>query len=511
MMEGYAAPFVRIFYNDKELSQQVEKMSYIYDEEGEDECKITIRDSDPSIVDRPEYQEMARIKVTWGYTSGPSVTRIVYWTDIEWTFDKDGLTGNLKGNEKAVALKQTTDTKIHKKTSLPAVVNQMADKHGLNAYMEVQNSKPKPVKKTDSKYVSLKDYFPQFKDNGESEKIALNEKKKEQARREGVARQDENIRRNSEDYHRFEKQLNDYYLRKQIPPKEFLQRNAGFVRIYRSQIKQFDIVPQAGKSDKQFLKELADQSSIDPTVIDTRDDDIIIRKRNFNQKPYRKYIYKGDDGNLLSFSPETKSKNNKSNTVNIVYGGWDSEKKQFKTDVANSDTSNTQTILNDYLPKGDLGFIKDFGRLNGVTQSENTNVRKYLIIKELDDAKNKKQFFGPRANEESANSRRDSGDIKKNPGKTLMVGDPNITVGQLFTFENVGKKYSGNYYSIKSTHEVIPQSGYMTTLEIARQGQNIKANSNDKSAKEARKLINKQMGVDKESIRKKVQKSNNKR
>jgi len=509
MPGGFSAPFVRLYYNDKELSQELSKASYTYDEEGDDEFTATIQTGDPNIVDRPEYQELARIKVTWGYIGGASVTRIVYWQDIKWVFDKEGITGTLKGAEKAVALKQNSATTIHKNKTLPGIVGDMANKHGLNAYVETESSKPKPVKKNDSKYASLNDYLPLNQGPSEEEKVKIAEKQKEQRERQ-QRQSDEFVIRNSEGYSRFEKQLNEYYALKKVPPDDFLKRNASYVRIYRSRYKIVNF-PQAGKSDFQALKEVAEISSTDPVVLDTRDDDITIRKRNFNQKPYKRYTYMGNAGDLLSFTPETKGKANKSNTINIVAGGWDGEKKQFTSDIANSDTSDTKTVLNDWVPKGGVGFVKDFGKLTGVTPADNTNVRKYMIIKDLDETKNKKFLLGPRGTQETANNRRDAGDIQKNPGTVLMEGDPNIKVGQLITIENVGKKYNGNYYIIKSVHELIPASGYMTTLEIARQGQNVKANDNEKSAKESKKLVNKQMGVDNENIRKKLMKTSNKR
>lgn len=75
---------------------------------------------------------------------------------------------------------------------------------------------------------------------------------------------------------------------------------------------------------------------------------------------------------------------------------------------------------------------------------------------------------------QQAHNDRRSNELKMNPAVASIYGDPNLKVGKIITILGISKKYSGNYYIIKANHK-IDKVGYMVSLEMATQGQNIKA------------------------------------
>jgi hypothetical protein len=89
-----------------------------------------------------------------------------------------------------------------------------------------------------------------------------------------------------------------------------------------------------------------------------------------------------------------------------------------------------------------------------------------------------------------------------NPATALVWGDTELETGQIITFRGVGKKYSGNYYTIKAVHKLDHGSGYNCSLEMATQGSNVKTGKNSMAVKEANKQVNKELGIDRQTERK---------
>lgn len=71
-------------------------------------------------------------------------------------------------------------------------------------------------------------------------------------------------------------------------------------------IRKYDTLPQANRSDYEVLKEAADNDPSGPYEVVGRDNTLTVQKPNFNQKPIRSYKWKGEDGHLLRFTPESK-------------------------------------------------------------------------------------------------------------------------------------------------------------------------------------------------------------
>jgi hypothetical protein len=103
----------------------------------------------------------------------------------------------------------------------------------------------------------------------------------------------------------------------------------------------------------QNLRSFLDKTPGGPYVIDSRDNSVTIRTRNFAQPSTVSYTYGGDGNALLKFSPETKNRSKGSNVNKIKVTSWDRKKKQAVTHqiTASDDTGVVlalQTPLKDW-------------------------------------------------------------------------------------------------------------------------------------------------------------------
>jgi len=140
----------------------------------------------------------------------------------------------------------------------------------------------------------------------------------------------------------------------QIALTQGLEYNKKFLRDKGITFKTRPNIPQANKSDAQFLYE---QGRKEPEQIyaETRDDTLIIKKRDFNQTPYRAYTYQGGTGELLSFEPETKNKGKLGAALNTMLSTWDGLGKQYVQQMANMLRDSRKLYLVQYLKN--IGFI----------------------------------------------------------------------------------------------------------------------------------------------------------
>src|SRR5690606_23004722 len=78
-----------------------------------------------------------------------------------------------------------------------------------------------------------------------------------------------------------------------------------------------------------------------------RDDSVIVRKRMFNQKPYKVYTYGGKASDLLEFVPETKNSITPSTAMD--YMGYDKETKTYHQGTVDTTTKPGGVVLSTVL------------------------------------------------------------------------------------------------------------------------------------------------------------------
>lgn len=79
------------------------------------------------------------------------------------------------------------------------------------------------------------------------------------------------------------------------------------------------------------LRNYLDRLPGGPYVIDSRDDRVLIRTRNFQARAKFTYSYKQENGQLISFTPETKNRHKKKNAEKISITTWDHDSKEAAT------------------------------------------------------------------------------------------------------------------------------------------------------------------------------------
>lgn len=525
---GFGAPFVRVFFNDKELSIFVESFEYQYDEEGDDVCKLEIKSESREEPDQIQWHEKTELKIIWGWIQGEiSNARKVYIQQITWKFEKEYVSASIEATDKAVSLKYSDSREVHTDTSLPGLAYKMALKHKLKAVLELDGQTPiefiipsKPGEyfneylirnntalvlrgvKSISGQAGIDSLFkPQqvLITKNISDQIS-NPKNKKPIDLNTLTKTSEidSIPRDSS--------AADTHTRFSVKPGDF--------RIY-------DNAPQANKTDAQMLNEYAMKENNGPYLVDTRDDEIVIRKRNFNQTPYKQYLYGGDVGDLVEFIPMTKVRSHKQKSGNVGFSNWNPLNKTTFSGNANGadDLDTTLGVFKDMFrfyspaikagagattsdpmkPKFSIPFTGPGSTIANQAEiinnrSDATGVHNLVPIftpftiddkvsalrKTIEGAieslnNNTYDATGTNAVDawNQANNARRSNELKMNPAQASIYGDPNLKVGLLITVMGISKKFSGNYYIAKATHK-IDHSGYMTSLELCTQGTNLK-------------------------------------
>ena len=538
--DGFGACFIKVFYGDTELTQSFTKLRYIYDEEGDDDTTLVFETVDRDDPDKPYFQPKAELTIVWGFIGGDSKRRKVYVENPAWQFQgKDTIKCTLTCAEKGTSLKGATDNKIYKNKSLPQIIKEKADKHGLKSFIEVDKSEiefiiePKPGESLDAflirnKYETeskkIKEQFDEYKNNPNKARVDMQKflESSAQASKDTLANKERELRL---------KYQQDWADGAPIDVEATVARDMALYKM-SLQFKIYKNQPQANKSDKQFMDGIAKREPNGPYMVDTRDDGITLRKRTYTRRPVISYEYGSGDGMLIDFSPETKRKSRKGSSTGMGFNGWNALDKSFfsgTATAADGDPSLAKAIemLNYYkgvqkkgggalvtgkrVGKEFLPFIND---LNVASKIDNAGVytRRRMVaditvddqvsaldkaIKDFNDEKDarRKEMYNalginpPDAYSHAANLRRNS-ELNKNPASALVWGNPALECGMIVTILGVSKKYSGNYYIKKATHEVDTSGGYVTDLEMARQGDNIKTNEDYADSREIARPLN---------------------
>lgn len=571
IINGFAGIFVRVFYQNTELSEMVDRMSYVMDEEDDDLLDITIQTRDRNAADRPEFQEGTELSIIWGFTKGETSEKRKIWIrDIKWNYKTEVIEGILTCTEKGTELKSSTDDRVYKNKTLAHIVKDKADKHGLIAVIE-----------PDEVDVNFKVELKRDALGNPTETLDQILKRETDARIEAEIKRKKakSPEQKKKEWAEFIEGLKDSPFDKELEEKRQIKEeyqktyrdsrgnalpisNERVDLIYQTRIRVKNMInamgilkssPQANKSDKAYLNDLASREKTGPYIVETRDDKLILKRRNFNAPPYRTYEYGGPTGELLDFTPESKTRTKAGSSSAMGFSGWNPLNKTSFSGVADGDGDSVLTQWTNELKfyeaqekkyGGDVivdgkkrmvvnKAINSVGStsqkynfdqknsFNGVRVKDNafsTNallrngIQEYHIrikdhVRALKaaiqdrttekEARIRQMYWGMGINPEeafnNANALRKNAELNRNPATASVWGDPKITVGMIITFMGVGKKYSGNFYIKRVTHTVDRSSGYITDMELIRQGSNIQT-PEAKSQAKGNKTINNLVG-----------------
>lgn len=538
---GYQSAFFRVYdsQTNSEITQMFEKLTYVYDEENDEEIILVMKSLDRNIPDSPYFQPKRELTIIWGFIKGKTTRRKVYIENPEWKYSgQDTITGTLYCSEKATSLKGASDNTIYKGKSLPQIVQDKANKHGLKASIVLDdnnaNLKIVPLPgETLNEYIYRENSAKvaaqqqEYKRNPTKLKMDMDRFIKEAAEAESdpIVKKERELR---------EKYSRDWSDGAPINVEQSVQRDLA---IYKASLsfKIYKNEPQANKSDKQFLNGLAKRENNGPYLVETRDDEIILRRRDFKSAPVYQYTYGSPDGELLDFNPETKRKSRKGSSTGMGFSGWNAMEKTFFSGTATGadgdpSLAKAMEMLKYYKGIQSRGggslitgqragrqFLPFIDAYNVASKIDNAGVytrrvaladvtvdnQVTALTKAIDDFKQakddrRKEMYNalginpPDAYNQANNLRRNS-ELNKNPASARVWGNPMLETGQIITITGVAKKYSGNYYLKRVSHEIDQGSGYFVDMEMVRQGDNIKVNEDYVSSSEMGRQVNTQL------------------
>lgn len=132
MPKGYAAPFVKVFTSAGEVTEKVTEFVYKYSQEADDTCQIRIEALDRFLADRKEFQEGAILSIIWGYIGEEkSMARKVAIRDIKASYTAKTIALDLLCTNLATTLKNNSNKRIWKDTTLKEVASKIAADQGL--------------------------------------------------------------------------------------------------------------------------------------------------------------------------------------------------------------------------------------------------------------------------------------------------------------------------------------------------------------------------------------------
>lgn len=495
---GHRAPYVRVFRKDVEISMRVRRFRYVYSEEGDDICELDLQSDNQNMADEDTWEVRSELQILWGYIGEPSmtITRKVYVQDTRWTYG-DVVEGFIVCTDKAHSLSFDSSPEVFNDSTLPHIVKKVADKHDLKVKVGI-------IKESAviSDVLAIANWEKELAENRRVEKLTQvfvdftlwdksYNKNKDSWKYSAQAADNQTINKNT------------------VLPNNF--------NIYKS-------IPNGRTNLRIFMQKLAMREKGGNTVIDTRDDTITIRKRNFMQASYKSYHYRGAPNEIVEFAPEYRNRRRSNASNEMNFNGWDGANKEFYDGNTNTKGDNSSDALSKLqyqisylkgLPSSDivgtfqldplngqmrynknrpkrLNYYKQNATVGGAaafqTFADQTNTYKdinipitvgeEIAILETMIANQGKSLYDPTSNNpydtfnNAANARREA-DLNRNPATLSIEGDPHIEVGIVVTIIGSAKKHAGNYYVIESEHEIAGDS-YLTQMQLVRDGNNYK-------------------------------------
>lgn len=502
MQDGYGSPYIRCYFGGQEIPYPIENFKYTYAEDDDDNAEINIRLDDRKAPDLKMFQEGAIWTMVWGWIKGPnSHIRTVVSYEVKWQFDSDIMLITIMFHEQGVSLKQRAVKDLHQGGNIVSALHEIGKVHGLKTSIVVpdETGKDKEIPTTDSLSLACQQ-LAQFKAKMDSAEIAKFNGSK-----------DNNI------FQLFVLTGNA------VSPTRDPNLTSKFVSEFTFNTG----LPQANKTDKMFLDELAKKQPGGQFILDTTDDKAVLRKRNFGQKPRRLYTWAGGDGELQSFQPESKGTGKDGTSINLQVDGWD---KMNKTYFAGDSNVGNEAVLDEEAQKTLAKYRKQRADLdnkveNYIIGNFQTTIKQSVaadatrnnklislpitVLDKKTSLDNTIDYFtnggknkplndptiqDPNSALAAAANARQEAELKNNPGYFEAIGDPSLEKGMIVTILGVSKKYSGNYYITHIEHSISGDKEYMIRADIVRQGHNIQTNNSFVSADQTAAELNKYIG-----------------
>lgn len=240
---------------------------------------------------------------------------------------------------------------------------------------------------------------------------------------------------------------------------------------------QYQSIPQGNRSDFEFLQYLATQEKDGSFHTFVKDDVLYFERKRLDSKSNRLFTYKED---IISFQIDYRGTSQAPSSVQTTATSFNpltAETQKFDVNAlkAKDDVklgkvvpAYTQYDANADTKKGVSDFGKDIKPEQPKTEKENNVTGQFMPLPS--------QMPAVRM-ENMANSANKKSTQKELTANLVIEGDPTVSANGIVTIQNVGKKFSGNYYVVKITHR-FSGSTYTTSFELQKNALNKSANTN---------------------------------
>lgn len=364
--QGYGSPYVKAWLSDgREVTLSLTKFTYKYSEEKDDVCTLKLEYLDPNIVDDVAFTEDLEWTVQWGYIGGKSVNRKIYLRNVNPMFTQQGVVIEIKATCKGAYLKERKEKRVNKRKTLIDVAETIASDNGLNLVGLTDKRRVYKRLQTDNPDLDSEDVQEAIEDgnvlDSERDYVFLN--------KEGdvysIVSQTKDVAVPTSERLQLNLDLNDDAINDTDggagTNTELLGEDFGLVlqeqRLAqdnaRSQYTHFFAVHpdfvQGALSDKALLDEMASKEKDGPVTIETRDDNLIVKKPPIDSAPVRTFKYKRETRDVIRFKPQSKSMTKKAKASNTVTGQWNLDEKAY-TERNVTEAGDKQPRMGDELP-----------------------------------------------------------------------------------------------------------------------------------------------------------------
>ena len=514
--------FVLLFSEDgRNISVPITKLSYMYSNKDSDTSQVDIESGDATILDIPELQNLHNITIQWGYIGEKSKKRTVTILDRTEELTPEGVCLNLICVPKGFSMKQDQSNAVYKGT-IDEVAGDIAKAHGLT-YVNKSTSKD-PITK------SLEDVAAIAKGAGDyyGTNILDNDLQADGYSVVGIRKPGEletdNYYKAGVDNTSAPKfvrvfvagnksslaMLNDEVQKEPNGPWNMVVRDDKLIRekTDTSQTPFRSYTWKGGDGEmlsfrystrnKENLKDASNVESsgwdpINKTFVKTEatsENDKSPRLGKSEPTAKRGGITntglpleKTDNGPVYNKSGDTYLKNDRFGDFKLPKEEPSELQQRVNNSKATISTSDEKSLWNPRASERSDGsgtvYVEIDAKLSytangfgpgGQIRGDIDNTGVPLKAK-YHDYKRKMQLPGdPESNGDEGLNKRKEANMDLNNAQMTVLGNPDIESHQITTLFGVGKKNSGNWYIIKSTHIVEPGTGYITNCVLNRNG-----------------------------------------
>ena len=301
-------PYIKLYgSNGVVFPYEPDTFKYTYKEEGDDECTLTFNSANPYLADNPYLQEGQRLIVEWGYNSTQErVSRTVIIFDTVTSYGEEGIQLTLTCHEKFTLTKINRSSTSVGETLKPTTRDTQTLVLGFDVLNQVSIEVEKGNKELEG---LLKSAGIEVKNN----KVAVNSAGWVDNKTSSALGYQSNQNVGLE--HSSGTQVNERA--KDIKP--------SMERIYFS----------PNTSTYKLLVDVLKRLPGGPYIVESRDERVTIKSRDFSKAPTKSYTYRGEDGELLSMQPQTKNRRKSHAASKTSSTGWDPKSKKAFTSNSN--------------------------------------------------------------------------------------------------------------------------------------------------------------------------------